>query len=80
MRTTQTQRELGEFRVAVDQRRRTDDGRWEDAPAAWFRIRAMGNQLERAPPGRGRIPGSADGLQRARWWRLAAGRRTRPIG
>lgn len=47
VRTTQTQRELGEFRVAVSQRRRTDDGTWEDAPAEWFRIRAMGAQLER---------------------------------
>jgi single-strand DNA-binding protein len=34
--------------VAINQRRRTDDGQWEDAPAEWFRVRAMGPQLERA--------------------------------
>jgi single-strand DNA-binding protein len=47
-RHTQANRELLEFRVAINQRRRTDDGQWEDAPAEWFRIRAIGSQLERA--------------------------------
>jgi single-strand DNA-binding protein len=48
VRTTQTHRELLQFRVAINQRHQTADGRWEDAPAEWFRVRAMGNQLERA--------------------------------
>jgi single-strand DNA-binding protein len=48
VRRTQNNRELLEFRVAINQRRRTDDGQWEDAPAEWFRVRAMGPQLERA--------------------------------
>ena len=37
VRHTQSNRQLIEFRVAINQRRRTDDGQWEDAPAEWFR-------------------------------------------
>ncbi len=48
LRHTQANRDMLEFRVAINQRRRGDDGQWEDAPAEWFRIRAMGPQLERA--------------------------------
>jgi single-strand DNA-binding protein len=48
VRYTQNHRELAQFSVAVNQRRQNADGQWEDQPAEWLRVRAMGPQLERA--------------------------------
>jgi single-strand DNA-binding protein len=48
VRHTQNDRELVQFSVAVNARRQNPAGEWEDKPAEWLRVRAMGPQLERA--------------------------------